>query len=213
MTTRPLTEQQKKVLGYIEEYSGGHGFPPTLREISRGVGIANINAVRGHLSALEKKGYITKDPDKARSIRVLHAPSALSRFRRKLHDIAHTDEGVACCVVYGLAWATAKRRPILIDRAKELIEEAFERECIEHGWKLLEKDVRPDHVRVVVEVWPNHSPEQVVRRFKRMANFARRRHAKHFPNKELWRRGYVVTTDLNILDELIEQMLDEQETK
>lgn len=211
MTTRPLTEQQKKVLGHIEEYSSEHGFPPTLREISLAAGIANINAVRGHLSALEKKGYITKDPDKARSIRILHSPSVLSRLRGKLHDIAHTDEGVACWVVFGLAWTTSQHREILTGQAKKLIEEAFEQECIEHGWKLLEKDVRPDHVRVIVEVWPNHSPEQVVRRFKRMANFTRRRHAKHFPNKELWRRGYVVTTDLTILDELVEQMLNEQE--
>ncbi len=213
MTTRPLTDQQKKVLGLIEEYSSGHGFPPTLREISRAVGIANINAVRGHISALEKKGYIAKDPDKARSIRVLHSPSALSRLRGKLHDIARTDEGVACCVVYGLAWATQRRRPILTGRAQRIIEDAFERECVEHGWKLLDGRIWPDHVRLVVEVWPNHSPEQAVRRFKRMANFARRRHAKHFPEKGLWHRGYVVTTDLDILDDLIEQMLNEQETK
>ena len=213
MVSKPLTEQQKSVLKFVQGHLAQHGFPPTMREIGQGIGIANVNAVRGHLAALEKKGYIAKEADKARSIRVLHTPSAFSRFRHMLHEVARTDEGVVSRVVYGLAWVTTRRRPILGGQAKELIEEAFERECVEHGWRLLEKEARPDHVRLIVEVWPNHSPELTVRRFKWAANAARRRVMEQFPEKRLWGRGYVVTTDLSILDGLIEQMLDEQETK
>ncbi len=134
-----LTQQQTKVLTFVEGHLAGNGFPPTIREIGRAVGLININAVRGHLTALEKKGYITKEPDKARSIRVLYPPSALSRFRSKLHEIARTDEGVISRMVYGLAWTTAGGR--------------------------------------------------------------------------LWHQGFVATTDVSLLDELVEQMLSEHQMK
>jgi len=62
----PLTDQQEKVLATVEDYVARNGFPPTLREIGDALGLANVNAVRGHVSALEKKGYITKEPEKAR---------------------------------------------------------------------------------------------------------------------------------------------------
>ena len=79
MEARPLTDQQESVLTFVEEFSRDRGFPPTLREIGDALGLPNVNAVRGHLAALEKKGYITRAPDKARSIQVVHAPSAISR--------------------------------------------------------------------------------------------------------------------------------------
>jgi hypothetical protein len=33
-----------------------------------------------------------------------------------------------------------------------------------HGWKFIQKRIYPDHLVLVVEVWPNHSPEQVAQR-------------------------------------------------
>ena len=56
MPSETLTERQRKVLDFVQGYVDGHGFPPTLREIGDAVGIASLNAVRGHLAALEKKG-------------------------------------------------------------------------------------------------------------------------------------------------------------
>ena len=70
MKLKPLTNQQEKVLGYVESYLDKNGYPPTLKEIGTAIGLANITAVRGHLLALEKKGYIAKTPEKARSIQI-----------------------------------------------------------------------------------------------------------------------------------------------
>ncbi|MHC4570346.1 MAG: LexA family protein, partial [Planctomycetota bacterium] len=91
---------------FVVEYLSERGFPPTLREIGDGTGLSNISAVRGHVMALEKKGYIRKDPDKARSIRVLRSPSAFSKLKRQLHEFARTDEGVLHKIVYGVGLAT-----------------------------------------------------------------------------------------------------------
>ena len=99
---KPLTNRQSSVLEFVAKYSYRRGFPPTLREIGDGTGLSNVSAVRGHIMALEKKGYITKDPDKARSIRIVHSPSALSKLKRQLHEFARTDEGVLHKIIYGV---------------------------------------------------------------------------------------------------------------
>jgi REP element-mobilizing transposase RayT len=209
-TNKPLTDQQHRVLAFVQQFLQEHGFPPTLREIGEAIGLANVNAVRGHLAALERKGYITKAPDKARSIQIVRAPSALSQLKRKLHEVLGTDEGVLHHVVYGLAWATRQRAGCLTGLRARWIEEALEHEAVERGWTVLEARVEPDHVVVVVQTWHDHSAQRVVHRLQAAGQAARRRHPGEFPEGPLWGKGYVATTDLELLDELVGKLLDNQ---
>jgi REP element-mobilizing transposase RayT/DNA-binding MarR family transcriptional regulator len=207
---KPLTSQQQKVLAFVSQFLEQQGFPPTLREIGDAIGLVNVNGVRGHLSALEKKGYITRAREKARSIQIVHPASALSRVKRKLHEVWGTDEGVFHHVVYGIAWATHLRAPCLTGLRAKLMEEAIESEAVEHGWTVLEKRVEPDHVVVIVQAWHNHSAQRTVHRFQAAGSAARRRHPHEFPSGPLWGTGYVATTDLEVLGELVTKLLDSQ---
>src|SRR5690606_2813134 len=47
------------------------GYPPSVREIGKAVGLASSSTVHSHLSQLEKKGYIKRDPTKPRAIEIL----------------------------------------------------------------------------------------------------------------------------------------------
>lgn len=203
-TSQALTDQQQRVLDFVARFVGDHGFPPTLREIGGALGLANVSAVQGHLAALEKKGYITKEPDKARSIRAVHPPSAVSEFKRKLHEVFRTDEGVLPHLVYGLGWLTWRRQPILTGATLERVTAAVEHEAGEHGWRLLDRRIEPDSVRLVVETWPNHSPQQTVKRFWASCAYNRLLHPRDWPKGRLWGRGYVVTTDPGRLDEMMD---------
>ncbi len=202
-----LTKRQEKVLKMVDGFVREHGFPPTLREIGQVLSLPNVNAVRGHLTALEKKGYIVRDADKARCIHLVHSPSALSRLKKKLHDLARTDEGVIHRVVYALAWATWGRRPLLTGARRDRISQALRREAVEHGWRLLSESIQPDHVVLVVEVWPNHSAQQTVGRFLAAGRAVRRSRPKDFPGRRLWESAYAVTTDLELLDDLVREFL------
>ncbi len=64
---KELTEKQKKVLKFIEEYIEQHGFSPSIREIARRFRITPRGA-QMHLKALEKKGYIKRGSGKARAM-------------------------------------------------------------------------------------------------------------------------------------------------
>jgi REP element-mobilizing transposase RayT len=204
---RPLTPQQQNVLTVVEDCVRKNGYPPTLREIGQALGLNNVNAVRGHVTALEKKGYITRAPDRARSIQVVRPPSAFSRFKRRLHEVFHTDEGVIHRVVFGLAWTTRRREPFFEGPRAEWVYEVLDREAVEHGWRILERRVGPDHVVVIVEVWPNHSADRSVHRLQSISRVLRRRHPGAFPEGPLWGKGYVATTDLDLLDGLVQELL------
>ena len=63
-----LTLRQQQVLDYIREHIARSGYPPTQREIAGHLGINGTLGVMKHLTALEKKGYLRRDPGNSRSI-------------------------------------------------------------------------------------------------------------------------------------------------
>lgn len=60
MVKPALTERQSQVLRFIEDLITRRGHSPTIREIGEKFGISSTNGVRTHLSALIRKGYLTK---------------------------------------------------------------------------------------------------------------------------------------------------------
>ena len=64
-----LTDRQAEVLEFIKENMGY--FSPTVRQIAAAIGAKSPHAATVHLDALEKKGWITREPGKTRNIKVL----------------------------------------------------------------------------------------------------------------------------------------------
>lgn len=69
-----LTGRQREVLDFIREKIDGRGYGPTVREIGEAFDIASPNGVMCHLKALEKKGLISREPNRSRAIQL--APEA-----------------------------------------------------------------------------------------------------------------------------------------
>lgn len=68
---KALSPRQSKALSVISRAIQEQGFPPSVREISDQMGGIGLNAIHGHLSALEHKGYIKRIPGLARSIVII----------------------------------------------------------------------------------------------------------------------------------------------
>lgn len=66
-----ITERQKKVLTFIEQYLKEHNIPPTIKEIGEAVGLKSVSSVYDLLKRLEKKGYISMPSGRRRSIRLV----------------------------------------------------------------------------------------------------------------------------------------------
>lgn len=66
-----LTKRQQEIFDFIKRYSADHGYPPTVRDIGKAVGLASSSTVHAHLANLEKLGLLRRDPSKPRAIELL----------------------------------------------------------------------------------------------------------------------------------------------
>ena len=70
MSSAEPTPRQRKILEFIDQTINENGFPPTVREIGKAVGLNSPATVHTHLSTLQDRGYIRRDPTKPRAIEV-----------------------------------------------------------------------------------------------------------------------------------------------
>ena len=71
MAQDKITSKQQEILEYIKETILKKGYPPAVREICEAVHLKSTSSVHSHLSALEEKGFIRRDPTKPRTIEIL----------------------------------------------------------------------------------------------------------------------------------------------
>src|SRR6476469_3746039 len=71
VTPVDLTKRQQEIFDFIKRYSAKHGYPPTVRDIGKAVGLASSSTVHAHLANLEKLGLLRRDPSKPRAIELL----------------------------------------------------------------------------------------------------------------------------------------------
>jgi repressor LexA len=102
-----LTKRQQEIFDFIKRYSARHGYPPTVRDIGKAVGLASSSTVHQHLANLERIGLLKRDPTKPRAIEMLDR--AVAEVRRVVRP-----EGLP------LLGAVAAGQPML---AEENIEE------------------------------------------------------------------------------------------
>jgi repressor LexA len=65
-----LSTKQLNVLEYIYQTVQTQGYPPTVREIGKAIGLSSTSTVHGHIDRLQKNGYLEKDPTKPRALEI-----------------------------------------------------------------------------------------------------------------------------------------------
>ncbi len=88
MTTAQLTDRQRQILQFIVDQQRERGFPPSVREIGLAVGLTSPSTVHSHLSSLQRRGFLRRDPTKPRAIEVCYDPgSGASAERRPVNHV------------------------------------------------------------------------------------------------------------------------------
>ncbi len=111
MVDLDLTKRQKEIFDFIGKYAAKTGYPPTVREIGKAVGLHSSSTVHAHLANLEKIGLLRRDPSKPRAIEMLQGAAS------KAKDAIRPPSGLP------LIGQVAAGEPIL---AEENIEEYLE---------------------------------------------------------------------------------------
>ena len=73
-----LTPKQRQILAFIRSQTESRGYPPSVREIGEAFRLKSTSTVHGHLTRLERKGYIRRDPSKPRAIELLRPAMSAS---------------------------------------------------------------------------------------------------------------------------------------
>jgi repressor LexA len=63
-----LTPRQRKIIEFVRTWGEEHGYPPSVREIGQAVGLVSPSSVAYQLKALERKGYLRRDPNRPRAV-------------------------------------------------------------------------------------------------------------------------------------------------
>ena len=90
-----LTKRQQEIFDFIKRYSAKYGYPPTVRDIGKAVGLASSSTVHAHLANLERIGLLRRDPTKPRAIELLDRAAAgvRSLVRPGLPLVGHVAAG------------------------------------------------------------------------------------------------------------------------
>jgi repressor LexA len=122
-----LTDRQQRVLQFIETQIRKNGYPPTIREIGRHLGIKSTNGVNDHLNALQRKGYIKRQDHKSRTLSVVKgglddsgeraapAPAPSSKRMPGLEEVTFDDD----LIEVPLLGRVAAGAPILAEENRE----------------------------------------------------------------------------------------------
>ena len=67
---RPISEKQKQILQFIQEYTASEGYPPAVREIAAAVGLRSPSSVHAHVKHLRELGYLEQCAGKTRTVKI-----------------------------------------------------------------------------------------------------------------------------------------------
>ena len=83
MSYEGLSDKQIKILQYIKDELTIRGYPPSIREICKAVGLSSTSSVHAHLNTLEDKGYIKKGTNKRRALELIDIDDICSDMPKK----------------------------------------------------------------------------------------------------------------------------------
>ena len=83
MSYEGLSDKQVKILQYIKDELTLRGYPPSIREICKAVGLSSTSSVHAHLNTLEEKGYIKKGTNKRRALELIDIDDICSDMPKK----------------------------------------------------------------------------------------------------------------------------------
>ena len=78
-----INKRERAILDYIEKQTRNNGYPPSVREIGKAIGLKSTATVHGYLAKLEQKGYIKKESQKGRTLKLLKGSSGKSTTESK----------------------------------------------------------------------------------------------------------------------------------
>jgi repressor LexA len=112
-----LTKRQQEIFDFIRKYSAKYGYPPTVRDIGKAVGLASSSTVHAHLANLERIGLLRRDPTKPRAIELLDR--AMDNVDRAVGSAVESVRSIVRPEALPLVGSVAAGQPIMAEENVE----------------------------------------------------------------------------------------------
>jgi len=114
-------------------------------------------------------------------------------------------------IQYHLVWCPKRRKPVLVGKVKERLEQVIYQVADELGIKVLELAINPDHVHLSISAYPTIPVHKIVKRIKgRSSNILRREFPELLKLPSLWTHSYYVSTIGAVSKEAVEEYIEAQ---
>ena len=94
-----LNKREKAIIKFIEKQIITNGYPPSVREIGKAVGLKSTATVHGYLAKLESKGYIKKESQKGRTLKLLKGGEGQNKNQTAMKEFYSGKEMVEVPVI------------------------------------------------------------------------------------------------------------------
>ena len=113
---------------------------------------------------------------------------------------------------YHVIWCPKYLRPVLVDQPEERLKSIINEVCIESNAELIEMEVMPDHVHLLVEVDPQFGIHKLIKKIKGRSSRFLRAEFRHLRSRlpTLWTNSYFVSTVGGAPIEVIKQYVENQ---
>ena len=125
----------------------------------------------------------------------------------------HNNNVVYSCKYY-VVWCPKYRRPVLVDGADVRLKEIIQQVCVELECEVIELEVMPDHVHLLVEVDPQFGIHRLVKQIKGRSSRILRSEFRFIKSRlpSLWTNSYFVSTVGGAPLEVIKQYIEQQKS-
>lgn len=114
-------------------------------------------------------------------------------------------------IQYHLVWCPKRRKPVLVGKVKERLEQIIYQVADELGIKVLELAINPDHIHLFISAYPTIPVHKIVKRIKGgSSNILRKEFPELLRLPSLWTRSYYVSTIGAVSKEAIEKYIEAQ---
>jgi putative transposase len=114
-------------------------------------------------------------------------------------------------IQYYLVWCPKRKKPVLVGKIKERLEQIIYQVADELGIKILKLTINPDHIHLFVSAYPTISVHKIVKRIKsRSSNILRKEFPELLKLPSLWTHSYYVSTIGTVSKETIEKYIEAQ---
>lgn len=112
---------------------------------------------------------------------------------------------------YHIVFCPKYRRKLLVNGIKKRLSEIFDDVAKDNQWRIIAKEIMPDHVHVFVYADVRTKPEIVVKRFKgRSSRYLRKEFPELLKMPTLWTRSYFISTAGNVSASIIKRYIEQQ---